>query len=259
MKSAATAVLALLAAFATSVYADTEPPRQDDAREHDTGWLLGTVFFDNPQFAGSRDTRQTAVLPWLAIEGERGFVDTSVLQAGFSIWKSKISRFDLLVQPRYGFEPDNDPLLVGLDGRGTTAEAGARVQWSTHGYTAQLGYYTGLGGATAGQAAEFTFSYLFSYDRWSLVPQLKWRREDSALVNHQYGIGATRARADRPMYAGEATTNTDVGLTVFHEKPGAWVAFGGFTHQRVGGGIRRSPIVDRNDGFALSVGVGWIF
>lgn len=94
--------------------------------------------------------------------------------AQFSVWKTKTVKLDLLTQLRSGFEPDGDSLLVGLNDRGTAAEAGVRTQWSQAGYTAQLGYYTGAGGNTEGQAADLMLSYEFVQGRW----------EDSALVNH---------------------------------------------------------------------------
>lgn len=227
-----------------------------DGREHEVPLLFGAAFIDMPQFVGRRNKRQSLLLPWLVVEGERWFIDTSALQAGVSVWKTKTLKFDLLAQMRFGFEPDGDPLLVGLDDRGTAAEAGVRAQWSQAGYTAQLGYYTGTGSDTEGQAASLGLSYVFVRGPWSFIPALGWRWEDRALVNHQYGINAAQVRAGRPAYTGKATVSGGPELTVVYEKD-AWFMFGSLSYLRVGDGIRRSPIVGRDDGLVVGMGVGW--
>ena len=247
---------ATLAALPLPIHAGPTPQPADDEREHEVSLLLGVALIDMPQFVGSRNKRQSLLLPWLALEGERWFVDTSAPQAGFSVWKTKTVKFDLLVQPRYGFEPDGDPLLVGLDDRRATAEAGVRALWSQAGYTAQLGYYTGAGGDTEGQAANLGLSYAFVRGPWSFIPALEWRWEERALVNHQYGINVAQARAGRPVYTGKATISGGPGLTVAYEKD-TWFVFGSLSYVRVGDGIRRSPIVSRDDGFVVGMGVGW--
>ena len=247
---------ATLAALPLPIHAGPTPKPTDHGREHEVSLLLGAALIDLPQFVGSRDKRQTLLLPWLALEGGRWFIDTSSPQAGFSVWKTKTVKLDLLAQLRYGFEPDGDPLLVGLDDRRTAAEAGVRAQWSQAGYTAQLGYYTGAGGDTQGQAVNLGLSYVFTRGPWSFIPALEWRWEDRALVNHQYGINAAQARAGRPAYTGKATVSGGPGLTVAYEED-AWFVFGSLSYQRVGDGIRRSPIVGRDDGFVVGMGMGW--
>ena len=180
------------------IHAEPKPKPAGGGQEHEVPVLFGVALVDLPQFVGSRNKRQTLLLPWLALEGEHWFIDTSAPQAGFSVWKTKTVKLDVLAQPRYGFEPDGDPLLAGLDDRRTAAEAGVRTQWSQAGYTAQLGYYTGVGSNTEGQAASLGLSYEFVRGPWSFIPALEWRWEDRALVNHQYGINAAQARAGRP-------------------------------------------------------------
>lgn len=246
----------ILTMLSCQVQAQTASATTEDGSEPDPGFL-GIVASNYSQFAGRHDTRQTAWLPWIVLEGERFFLDTSSLQAGLTLWKTKTIEFELLVQPRNGFKSDGDPLLDGLDNRGSTAEAGLRTQWSRAGYTAQLGYYTGISNDTEGQAIDLAFSYFFIRDSWSLVPSLEWRREDRSLVNHQYGINAMQARTDRALYTGKATIITSAGLTAFYEKPGAWLVFSSLVYQRAGEGIRHSSIVGRDDGFIVSVGVGW--
>lgn len=253
-----TALLAAvtLAMLPPSIHAEPKPKHMDDAGEHGVSLFLGAVVIGIPQFVGSRGTHQTLLLPWVELEGERWFIDTSSPQAGLSVWKTKTIKLDLLVQPRYGFEPDGDPLLIGLDDRGMTVEAGIRAQWSKAGYTAQFGYYTGAGGDTEGQAVNFGLSYVFARGPWSFIPALEWRWEDRALVNHQYGINAAQARANRLVYAGKATVVGGPGLTAIYEKD-AWFIFGNLAYQRAGDGIRHSPIVGRDDGFIVGMGVGW--
>ncbi len=247
---------ATLATLPLPIHAESKPKPAGGGPKHEVSVLLGVALVGLPRFVGSRDKRQTLLLPWLALEGEHWFIDTSVPQAGFSVWKTKTVKLDLLTQLRFGFEPDGDPLLVGLNDRGTAAEAGVRAQWSQAGYTAQLGYYTGMGGNTEGQAAGLGLSYEFVRGPWSFTPALEWRWEDSALVNHQYGINAAQARAKRPVYAGKATVSGGPGLTIAYEKD-AWFAFGSLSYVRVGDSIRRSPIVGRDDGFVVGIGMGW--
>ena len=247
---------ATLVTLPLPIHAEPKSKPTGGGQEQEVSVILGVALINTPQFVGSRDKRQTLLLPWLALEGEHWFIDTSSLQAGVSIWKTKNVKLDLLVQPRYGFKPDGNPLLTGLGDRRTTAEAGVRARWSQTGYTAQLGYYTGAGGNTEGQAASLALSYVFEHGPWSFIPALKWRWEDRALVNHQYGISATQARANRPVYTGKSTVVSGPELTVIYEKD-AWFMFGNLGYQRAGDGIRRSPIVGKNDGVTVGMGVGW--
>ena len=237
-------------------HAEPQPAPANGAQEHGASLILGAVVSSAPRFVGSRDTRQTLPLPLLMLEWERWFIDTSSMQLGFSIRKTKTIKLDVLMQPRYGFEPDGDPLLSGLDDRRTTAEAGVRAQWSHAGYTAQFGYYTGAGGNSAGQAAAVELAYVFASGPWALMPALEWRWEDRALVHHQYGINAAQARAGRSMYRGEATFIGGPGLTAIYQAD-TWIGFGSLAYQRAGGSIRHSPIVGRGDGFTASMGMGW--
>ena len=225
-------------------------------QEQGISLILGAVVISAPQFVGNGDTRQTLPLPLLMLEWEPWFIDTSFMQLGFSIWKTNTIKLDVLMQPRYGFEPGDDPLLSDLDERGTTAEAGVRAQWSRAGYTAQWGYYTGVGGNRAGQAATAGLAYVFVHGPWALMPALVWRWEDRALVNHQYSINAAQARSDRPLYTGAATFIGGPGLTAIYQAD-TWIGFGNLAYQRAGGGIRHSPIVGRDDGWTVSMGVGW--
>ena len=248
--------VATLATLPLPIHAEPKPKPAGGGQEHEVPVLFGVALVDLPQFVGSRNKRQTLLLPWLALEGERWFIDTSAPQAGVSVWKTQTIKLDLLAQLRSGFEPDGDPLLVGLDDRRTAAEAGVRAQWSQAGYTAQLGSYTGVGSSTEGQAASLGLSYEFVRGPWSFIPALEWRWEDRALVNHQYGINTAQARAKRPVYAGKATVSGGPGLTIAYEED-AWFVFGSLSYVRVGDGIRRSPIVGRDDVFVVGMGVGW--
>lgn len=246
----------VLTIFPLQTHAEPEPAATEGGQEPGISLLLGALVVRTPQFAGNRDVHHSQGLPWIVLAGEHWFLDTASPEIGFSIWKTKNIKLDVLMQPRYGFEPDGDPLLSGLNDRGTTAEAGVRAQWSHAGYTAQFGYYTGAGGNSAGQAAAVEVAYVFASGPWALMPALEWRWEDRALVHHQYGINAAQARADRSMYRGEATFIGGPGLTAIYQMD-TWIGFGSLLYQHAGDGIRHSPIVGRGAGFTASMGMGW--
>ena len=59
------------------IRAELELAPTNGAQEHGISLILGALVVRAPQFVGNRDAHHSRLLPWIALEGERWFLDTS--------------------------------------------------------------------------------------------------------------------------------------------------------------------------------------
>lgn len=105
---------------------------------------------------------------------------------------------------------------------------------------------TDLGGTHGGQSASLVYSkpWYTAKQEYALSLGMEWKSRD--LVGYYYGVRPDEAFFGRPGYEGEAGVNTFLRFAASHSFDRHWKLVGVLEREFLSGGIRRSPIIDRD-------------
>jgi outer membrane protein len=198
---------------------------------------------------------QISVLPYFSYRYQRFYIEG--LDLGLNLVGNKRYNLNLLATPRFyevkaSFAKSGE--LDGIEQTNPTYLAGVSAQLNTDAATFTLQLLHDLLESDGNEAVlQIGKSFTVGH-RWSLIPSFGVTYQDSALVDHFYGVQASEVRVGRPLYAGKAALNYNVTLNaVWKAKPQLDV-LGQIKYERLGDGITDSPIVDETAIYYVTIG-----
>lgn len=258
--SRASLCLALLGASATALVASpsnaaapARPTAGAPAEEAGSHWGLGLVLTTSMQpyrGVGSR----TRVLPAVQFEN----ATFRVIGPMVDLKVPKVGPVHLALRAQYldeGFKASDSPFLAGMSERKGGFWLGLRADWDSP--VAHLGaeWMADGAGNSNGQHIKLVVDKLFPVGpRLGVAPRLGLLWQDSKYVNYHYGVRASEARADRPVYEGKAALSTELGLRVFYGLTPSQSVFLDMGSTSLGSSIKDSPLVDRSRVSGVRVG-----
>ena len=161
---------------------------------------------------------------------------------------------------RRGYDPDDEPALVGMRERDTSFEAGVNARFAMQATRVSAAYYSDVTGTTDGESAILGVAHAVRMGpRLRLAPSVRAEWLDADVVDYYYGVRADEATAARPAYAGKDTVNLRAGVSAGYALTRRWFLFAGVSHTWLGAGIADSTIVVNDEVAALYLGGGWRF
>ncbi len=256
---------ALSAAFATTAApAQTAEPL----------WEIGAGAFAVSQQAypgADEQVNRGIALPYALYRGEFLRVDRG--GAGLRAVKQPAFEVDIGVSGAFGARSDDIEARRGMPDLGTLVEFGPRLVWRLDGGTPTPG--AGRWRLELPLRGVFDLGDDLQHRGMSFEPELQYARRSSGgwsysasaglvfadrrLARTFYAVDPVYATAERPAYAARAgLLATRLGLTVSHSLSPDWRLFGFARLDSVAGAANRdSPLVRRNTGGSVGIGVAW--
>ena len=159
-----------------------------------------------------------------------------------------------------GYDPDDDPDLVGMQKRLSSVDAYANALWKTELVNIGASYYHDIGNVTHGDSATIRLSrHIRVMPKFTLTPRVGVEFMDARLVGYYYGVTPSEALPDRPEYTGHHAMNYGAGASAVYRLDQSWSLLGGFFATHLGNGISDSPIVPKRHTKVAFFGAGWTF
>jgi len=156
-----------------------------------------------------------------------------------------------VLQPRLdGFEEDDSSALAGMHNRDWSVDGGVGVSWLTDIGLFGLTFVSDLLGRHDGQELEFSYTILFEWGGFDVIPStgVRWKSEN--LVDYYYGVRADEVRFDpalaRLAYDGDDAVDPYVRLAVRHKLASRWSLLAAAQYEWLDDEITDSPIVDKS-------------
>jgi len=189
---------------------------QESDRGQESSWGLGLGVVSS-QKAYTDIDRDTNVIPFISYENEYIEVLGPNLKyklPGFELNNSNKFNFNLVGE--YDFsdnDPDETPILNGMEERDGGFWVGAQVEWQNELVNVSLEFLTEAAGDSDGSIFNLGFERTWTIgERYMVTPRVVLSRVDKNYVDYYYGVRAEETRVDRAFYQGEAGMNTEVGV-----------------------------------------------
>ena len=248
-----------------------ERPVAEDDRVH---LLVGAAVRSSPDFFGPARHRH-GLRPALAVEWGRLRLSTGGgyglmgqgrdgrrdRGAGLEGMLRTTDRFNLSLSLNIdrGRNAAATDRLQGVPDVPTTLRARLRARYFlTDRWTASVAVSQDILGKHGGLETDAWLGY-----DWPLGPDTLLTASASAswgngpYLRSQFGVPASAAGGFAAYRPGAGLYQSELGLDVAHVLSRHWVAFGGVRLSQLHGDARRSPLVHRRSGAALSVGLAW--
>jgi len=156
-----------------------------------------------------------------------------------------------------GYEPDDAPILNGMEERRDSIWLGAAARWHNTIADVSAEWLGDASRHSKGQQFKLVLDHTFRAGAFELTPRLGATWLDRKYVDYYYGVTAPEATAARPFYEGDATVNAELGLrTVYNLAPRHALSLDVST-TRLGSAIKDSPLVERRN--LSSVRFGYVY
>jgi outer membrane protein len=185
-----------------------------------------------------------------------------VLGAGAELKLPKVelgsnSSLSFGLRARYGlggYEPSDAPILQGMQERKSSVWLGAGATWRNEIADVSAEWLGDASGKSKGQQFRLGVQRDFRAGDFTLTPRIEAHWLDKKYVDYYYGVRAEESRPGRPAYLGASTVNTEVGLRIGYAIDPHQSVFVDVSATQLGKQIKNSPLVDRSNQSAVSVG-----
>lgn len=221
-------------------------------------WGLGVAAISTQKaYAGiDRDNRALPLVyfenRWVRVFGPRVEFKLPSVDVGSSqkIDFSLVARYD-----ENGYEPDDAPILSGMEERKSGFWAGGKVTWRNSVADLSAEVLADASGHSKGQRATLQLERTFRFgDHVMLAPRLGASWLSKKYVDYYYGVRDNEVRADRSAYVGESTVNAELGARATYRFNASHAMFVDVGVTSLGNEIKNSPLVDRSTENRVSVG-----
>ncbi len=215
------------------------------------GLGVGAQFSRSPyRGVGNRNSAIPIVLydgSWVRVRGN--VIDLKLPSSG---------AFDFALRAKYalgsGYEADDSSYLTGMAERKGGLMLGAAADWRSPLGKLSLEWLGDVSDHSKGQNLRLGIEHGYRLGAFNLTPHLGLTWMDEKYVDYYYGVRAEEALPLRAAYQGAATTNAELGLRVDYGLTPASFILIDAGYERLGGGIKDSPLVERKSVPSLRLG-----
>lgn len=254
---AASALLHVLFAPALAFATDEPAARAADAPAG-SPWGLGVAAISTRKAYADID-RENRALPivyfdnrWVRVFGPRVELKLPSLDVSASqkIDFSLVARYD-----ESGYEPDDAPILSGMQERKGGFWAGGKVSWHNDVADVSAEVLADASGHSKGQRATLGLDRTFRLaSNVTFVPRVSASWLSKKYVDYYYGVRDNEARIDRPAYLGESAVNAELGARATYRFSPSHSVFMDVGVTSLAKEIKDSPLVDTSTENRVSVG-----
>ena len=214
-------------------------------------WGLGLgVGFDREAYRDFDD--KASGLPLLMYENTY----VSFFGTAFDVKLPSAGPVTFRLRARYagdGYEAKDSPFLSGMSERKGGVWVGGAATWRTGVATLAAEALTSTGDAE-GKRFKLELNRGFRLGGFSVTPRIAANWYDEKYVDYYYGVRSGEARAGRPVYHGDSTTNIEVGARIGYALSARHQLFLDASTVKLGSTIKDSPLVDRSNKSSVKLG-----
>lgn len=221
---------------------------QEADRGQGSSWGLGIGAMSRQKAYTDMD-RDNKVIPFISYENEYIEVLGPNLKyklPGFEL--NEANKFSFNLVGEYDFsdnDPDETPILNGMEERKGGFWAGAAAEWQNPLATLSLELLTEVSGDSDGTVINLGIERSWHIaGGFMLTPRLVLSRVDTNYVDYYYGVRADEVRMGRAFYQGEAGLNTEIGLRTMYMFDQNQMLMLDFAVTSLASEIKDSPLVD---------------
>jgi outer membrane protein len=241
--------LTLLAASAAGAAEQEGPPEGEESKSY--SWGLGLAAFSQQQGYTGIDRENIAIPviyfenrwvqlfgPWLDIKlPELEWGEDQKFSSGV---RTQLFGFN-------GYEPDDAPILSGMNERKSGLFAGPFAKWSNPFVDVSLEWMLDASGNSKGQRMVIGLEKQFHVgEHLMFTPSATATWMDEKYVDYYYGVRNTETHLGRPAYVADGTMNTDFSLRTDYMFDQHHAVFGMLQYTALGSEIKDSPLTDRS-------------
>lgn len=207
-------------------------------------WGIG-VAVQRYQHAQKGVDRVLEGIPFFLYQGER--LNVGLGELSYALVKSSKAQLAIVGQARFeDYDPEDSSALTGMEKCDPAFEAGFGLNSHVLGGEVQLKALGDITGTRDGYEISMDYRIPYQAKRLTLMPAIGLSWQSEALVNYYYGVRASEARSDRPVFTGRSATNTFVDLTIDFKLTRRWNILGGMKYVLLDDNIEESPIIDKS-------------
>ena len=201
---------------------------------------------------------QNALLPYFGFSA--GKFHISGLTPCYTFVNSEAYSIDLLATPRFlGYSPEDSETLQGLDAKHYSIHGGFSFSFSAIKLQFNTQLLTDLLNESNGTELIASIGRSFSLSNVTVSPSIGISWQDSALVDHYYGVQDINATEALSAYSADSVVNTSLSLTAGYPISDSISTAVTLLWERYGNAISNSPLVESASSTAVSVGILYSF
>lgn len=198
--------------------------------------------------------RYNMAVPLLNYENK--WVSFSVPKLDIKLYSSQSLSFRL--RARYagseGYESSDSPFLVGMDDRKGSFWAGGAAIWKNDIANVSAELLGDMSGKSKGSRFKLQVDRRFEMGSFGLTPRLGAEWYDRKFVDYYYGVKASEAAVGRSAYQGNSSNGVEAGLRVDYSPARQHTLYLDFGLTQFGNAIKDSPLVEKANQSAVSLG-----
>jgi MipA family protein len=197
-------------------------------------------------------------VPLFGYEGKRLYLRG--ITGGYRLIKIKGWSIGPTVRPRFeGYQASDSSDLAGMKNRNATVDAGVDMSWRTNWGLLSAVFVTDLLSAHDGLELELSYTAMFPYAGFDIIPGAALRWRSSNLADYYYGVRASEVRTGRPAYSPDEAITPVVRVAVRRELSERWGLLLAGQYEWLDSEVRDSPIVDEDSILSALLGVTYSF
>jgi len=218
----------------------------------------GAVFNESP-YKGYNEN--VSAVPLISYEGEHFYVRQTT--AGWVVWKDAKNEFSLTASwmPLHFDPEDNDDTAMSqLDERKSSAMLGGAYYRHESWGSLKFAVAADAMDESGGVAGELSYFRPVRMERLTLTPSVGVLFYDASFNDYYYGVSTQESRrSGLQQYSADESVTPYVGVAAKYQLTQNLYLNASAVYTVLPDEVKNSPMIDRDDSFALMTGLSWTF
>ncbi|URN99450.1 MipA/OmpV family protein [Leclercia adecarboxylata] len=218
----------------------------------------GAVFNESP-YKGYNEN--VSAVPLISYEGEHFYVRQAT--GGWIVWKDAKNELSLTASwMPLSFDPEDndDPAMKQLNERNASAMLGGAYYHHQSWGSLKFAIAADAMDESGGVMGEVSYFRPFRMERLTLTPSVGVFFHDDSFNDYYYGVSAKESRrSGLQQYTAGETVTPYVGVAAKYELTQNLSLNASAVYIVLPDDVKNSPMIDRDDSFALMTGLSWTF
>lgn len=218
----------------------------------------GAVFNESP-YKGYNEN--VSAVPLISYEGEHFYVRQAT--GGWIVWKDAKNELSLTASwMPLSFDPEDndDPAMKQLNERNGSAMLGGAYYHHESWGSLKFAIAADAMDENGGVMGEVSYFRPFRMERLTLTPSMGVFFHDESFNDYYYGVSAKESRrSGLQQYTAGETVTPYVGVAAKYELTQNLSLNASAVYIVLPDDVKNSPMIDRDDSFALMTGLSWTF
>lgn len=198
------------------------------------------------------------LLPLYLYEGKRFFTRGS--SAGVHFYKNDTLVIDAIINYRFlRLEAESQSYFAGLQDRRQTIDGGVAITTATDYGALSISLVNDLLNRHQGYEWAFSYRYRWEIANFEISPYASYIYQSNDLVDYYFGVNASEALPDRPLYQASSANFWRLGVGISYKVSERLMAFTNIAFEQLDASVTQSPLVDDKHLTTAALGFAYHF